>query len=284
MIHSPPTRIIAGVDHEYYPVALNLLKTMKLASAEVCLLHVVESLMPDGSFPELGPEHPLTKLHVQRDQEGWKELERATSILQNCYPLRQKLFRGQPAQRLIEMAKEFEADLIAVASAQKGKWGSLFFGSVTKALSAEAEQSILVAKHECQNVEALNVVFATDHSPYADRCLEPLLKWGVQGIAHATILTAASPNDSVEQRHDISRRSADYCTKFEAVGIRADFLIRDGDAQVVIPQTMQDLNADLLIVGARGHGFWERLWLGSVAHHQIVATPHNVLVIRAKGA
>jgi nucleotide-binding universal stress UspA family protein len=48
-----------------------------------------------------------------------------------------------------------------------------------------------------------------------------------------------------------------------------------------IKQTMQEFNAQLLIVGAHGHGFFERMMLGSIALHQVVAEPHSVLVLRA---
>ena len=44
---------------------------------------------------------------------------------------------------------------------------------------------------------------------------------------------------------------------------------------------MAEEQADLLILGSHGHGALERLALGSVSFHQVVATPHNVLVVRA---
>ena len=40
-------------------------------------------------------------------------------------------------------------------------------------------------------------------------------------------------------------------------------------------------NADLLVLGAQGHGFLERLTTGSVSLDQAVARPYSVIVMRA---
>jgi hypothetical protein len=37
----------------------------------------------------------------------------------------------------------------------------------------------------------------------------------------------------------------------------------------------------LLILGAQGYGFWERLMVGSISFHQAIAEPHPVLILRA---
>lgn len=37
---------------------------------------------------------------------------------------------------------------------------------------------------------------------------------------------------------------------------------------------------ELLILGAQGHGFWERLTVGSVSFHQAIAESHSVLMLR----
>lgn len=56
-----------------------------------------------------------------------------------------------------------------------------------------------------------------------------------------------------------------------------------GHPNEVIGTVMQNRKADLLILGARWHGCWDRFLLGSVSHFQVVATPHNVLASERKG-
>ncbi|RYG31629.1 universal stress protein, partial [bacterium] len=44
--------------------------------------------------------------------------------------------------------------------------------------------------------------------------------------------------------------------------------------------TMSETGSDLLILGARGHGLIERLLIGSLALHVVVAEPYSVMVLR----
>lgn len=289
-------RIVAGID-SHYAHALHILERLRFPSAEVRLLHVVESLLPDKTFPELGPDHPLTSLMAERQRLGREELEAARAILAPTgYRVATEIVQGDPARCLIEHSTQWHADLIAAGSSQKGHWGSLFFGSVTKALTAAAEQSILIAKSPPRSDRGLKVILATDHSPYADACVGKLITWDIGGIRHITVLTSlehripapspeTEPSDILTRtlastRDELQMKSDRICQEFRSRGIECATLLEDAHPQSAIARAMRDSNADLLILGARGHGFWDRLRLGSVSHFQVVATPHNVLVMR----
>jgi nucleotide-binding universal stress UspA family protein len=289
-------RIVAGID-SHYVHALHFLERLRFPSAEVRLLHVVESLLPDKTFPDLGPDHPLTALMAEKQRLGREELEAAKAILAPTgYSVATEIMRGDPARCIIEYSTQCHADLIAVGSSQKGQWGSLFFGSVTKALTAAAEQSILIAKSAPRSDQGLKVVLATDHSAYADACVRKLLTWDIGGIRHITVLTSlehripepspeTDPSDTLTRtlartRDEAQTKSDRLCQEFRSRGIECATLLEHDHPQNAIARAMQDSNADLLILGARGHGFWDRLRLGSVSHFQVVATPHNVLVLR----
>lgn len=291
-------RIVAGIDDQYYANALAFLERLRFASADVRLIHVLESLLPDKSFPDLGPNHPLSILMAEMEQRGDAELAKAGAMLQNTgYRLGTELRKGDPARCLIEFASRLSADIIAVGSAQKGHWASLFFGSVTKALTAGAEQSILIAKSLPRSEFGLTAVLATDHSPYCNACIERFLGWQATGVRRITVLTSlvygitpalaepAHPLEPIQSimpnvQEDIRTRNADLCLRLRGEGIECDSVLVDDYPQEAIAHTMKDTDADLLIMGARGHGFWDRLRLGSVSHFQVVATPHNALVIR----
>lgn len=132
-------RIVAGID-DHHENALSFIDRLRFASADVRLLYVIESLMPDKSFPNLGPNHPLSVLMAEIEQQSEAKLAAAAATLAPTgYPLQTELRKGDSARCLIEFASSWAADIIAVGSAQKGQWGSLFFGSVTKALTAGAE-------------------------------------------------------------------------------------------------------------------------------------------------
>lgn len=291
-------RIVAGIDHQYYANALAFIERLRFASADVRLIHVIESVLPDKSFPDLKATHPLSILMAEKEQQGDAELAKAGAMLERTgYRLGTELRRGDPARCLIEHASGVAADIIAVGSAQKGHWASLFFGSVTKALTAGAEQSLLIAKSPPRSEFGLTAVLATDHSPYCNACIERFLGWQATGVRRITVLTSlvygitpalAEPPHPLEPiqsivpnvEDDIRTRSADLCLRLRGEGIECDSVLVEDHPQEAISQTMKDAEADLLILGARGHGFWDRFRLGSVSHFQVVATPHNALVIR----
>ena len=279
-------RIVAGIDFENYPLALAFLERLRFADAEVRLMHVIESLLPDKSFPDLKPEHPISILMAEHERQGDTELVKAGKLLQaSGYRQGTELQRGDPARALVEYARDSSAEVIAVGSAQKGAWGSLFFGSVTKALTASAEQSLLVAKSHPRSKDGLTAVLAVDHSDYCNACIDRFIEWKTQGVQRITVVTAMqdASNPDLQLAHinaDFEAKNAEICNRLAAVGIECDHRLVQGHPNLAIEEAMQETKADLLILGARGHGFWDQSRLGSVSHYQVVATPHNVLVVR----
>lgn len=279
-------RIVAGIDFEHYPLALAFLERLRFSAAEVRLMHVIESLFPDKSFPDLGLNHPLSVVMAEKERQGDAELVKAGKLLHTSgYLLGTELHRGDPARSLVEYAKDSLADIIAVGSGRKGAWASLFFGSVTKALTAGAEQSILVAKSQPRSSDGLSAVLAVDHSNYCNACIDRFIEWRPQGVHRVTIVTAKQADFDLDQQWansaiDLEAQNANICNRLSELGIECDQRIVPGHPNEAIETVMKDTEADLLVMGARGHGFWDRLRLGSVSHFQVVATPHNILVVR----
>ncbi len=288
------TKIVAGIDFSHYPFALAYLDRLGFAEADVRLVHVVESLMLDKSFPDLGPTHPITVIMAEHLRQGELELDKAEALLKTSrYQVGRETHQGDPARVLIERASDVHADIIAVGSARKGAWASLFFGSVTKALTSSAEQSILVAKSAPRSKDGLTAVLAVDHSAYGNACIDRFISWNARGVQRVSIVTGTlSTSLGVEQQvdgldrldsaieADIEARNAAICKRLQELGMDCDHRVVHGHANEAIESTMNETAADLLIMGARGHGYWDRLRLGSVSHHQVVASPHNVLVVR----
>jgi nucleotide-binding universal stress UspA family protein len=44
---------------------------------------------------------------------------------------------------------------------------------------------------------------------------------------------------------------------------------------------MQETHSELLVLGSQGHGFMERIALGSTSLEQAIKQPYSVLVVRA---
>jgi nucleotide-binding universal stress UspA family protein len=289
-------RITAGIDFEHYQKALSIVQRLKPANGAIDLIHVVESLLPDESFPNLASTHPVAMIMAERNRQGHAELDKAESLLEGSgLQINKLMTQGDPPREILDQANSSGADLIAVGSGKKGTWSSLFFGSVTKALAVQATQSILVAKNSVTHSNGLHLVFAVDDSEYCGECLDLFLTWELKGIRRVTLVRSAPPliipgeipvSDFVEINQDIEARAKDHlegvADRMRSAGYEVDTILTQRHINLAIDDAMKTLGGDLLVLGARGHGLLDRITLGSISHYHVVGTPYNVLVVRVK--
>lgn len=55
-----------------------------------------------------------------------------------------------------------------------------------------------------------------------------------------------------------------------------------GNAAQTIVESAEEWNADLIIVGSHGYGFWQRALLGSISNSVVHHAPCSVLIVRQK--
>jgi nucleotide-binding universal stress UspA family protein len=75
--------------------------------------------------------------------------------------------------------------------------------------------------------------------------------------------------------HALSSLSAD-----ETAGVEIDRVVREGRPASVLVEEAKD--ADLLVVGSRGHGGFAELLLGSVSHECAQRAPCPIVIIRRR--
>lgn len=288
-------KAIIGVDLSGSIAAAQLFVRMGFQLTELTLAHVIESVFPDGSFPPFGPNHAITQMMYMREEEGKVAIERAKEALGNGANI--EIRRGDPARELMALANEGQADLLAIYSEAKGTYGNLFFGSVAKSLVQAADQSLLIAKGEISPEGPVDVVFATDHSDYANRALELLLAWAPKGIRKLRVLTANETTSAVAAllvndlphlkdsapiwiREKLEEQNQKVVERFRQIGIDAEGIVLDAHPNDAMRTVMLDTKSDVLVVGAQGHGFLARLRMGSKSFHQVVSSPYSVMVLR----
>jgi nucleotide-binding universal stress UspA family protein len=188
----------------------------------------------------------------------------------------------------MDHADQAHADLIAVGSTNKGRYGCFFFGSVGRAISIGSKHSILIAKGSVACSGKVNAVIATDHSKYADDAIGHLIRMKPQGLGNVRIVTAlnhamlkgASGLDKDALKTYMETKSAEIADSLREAGIPALYEVVEGDVSPVLDRQMRLSNAELLIMGAQGHGFMDRMFIGSSSLHQVVGTPHSILILR----
>ena len=297
-------KAIVGIDPEQrYESALALLGRLQFTDLHLDLTHVFRPLSAtvtaEISCPEPGGYVPPDVL----EQMEQSNKTRATEVLEQalCKARRMDphptgtLMLGFPAPQLMSHADESHSDLVCVTAHRHSALECFVLGSVCRALVIGAHQSILIAKGRPEPLGDLKVVVATDHSPYSSRCVEKFLRFAPAGLGEVTVLSVVEPENFIpmspeaakvmveeEQKHwdEIVAKTNELRVRFEGIGSVAHSKVIMDDPAAQIAQTMRDTGADLLVMGAQGHGFLERITVGSVSLHQVVSESFPVLIIR----
>lgn len=291
-------KILVGVDgaQTYRPV-LSLLARMRFESSELTLAHAAPA---PGGLAIFGYPEDASGLEPGRTavQPGGEILEQAADAAARAgLQAETVLLSGRAAPALMEFATREGADLIAIHSVRKSALGSLFLGSVARGLAIGGEQSILISKGEVARSGPLKAVFATDHSPYAKAAMERLIALRPRGIAQLHLMSAATMNDyepdaahydAVKEEgltqewleHELERKNEAAAKELAEAGFQVTTTVDPGRPVEAIRRAMSSHSADLLIMGAQGHGFIHRLFIGSTSLQQVVAEPYSVLLLR----
>ena len=292
-------RILVGVDSEgLFKASLDLLCRLKFSNAHYTLAHAVDPVVPLAAFGyAMEPGVDLNYSQVVA-QAGEEVLEAALNdACARDLQANSVLLYGKPASTLIEYGEDEKFDLVVVQSERKGAFGSLFFGSTSRGLAIGSKQSLLVSKGNVAPIGNLSVVFATDHSEFANQALDRFIGMKPEGVKKVHVVSAAWIDDyeSFMMRYDLEKlggsvdiwleqqladRNAGVVERLTAAGFDADARVVTGKPSEAIDQTMHHTGSDLLIMGAQGHGFFRRLLIGSVSLHQVVSEPYPVMVIR----
>lgn len=311
-------KILVGVDDEtddgkttsagvWTPV-IHLLRRLQFPAASYDAVHVMApyGAAADGLERLLVPEADLRRVYQEERDAAEQLIEEAAHQLQQSGAQAQSaVIEGRTAAALLDRADAQGADLIAVnALRTPSPLAALLTGSVARSLVVGAHQSVLLARADGAEYRIpedvpVRAVLATDHSPYVNRCISLLGRFAPAGIEHLAVLSAYSQEGLRSLGPLVGRVAIDPAEAIrEELSARNDTVIEvlsrhltettfsshvvAGSVHEAIDDTLAETKADLLILGAKGHGFVERTLLGSVSFRQAVtAGRHSVLILRA---
>lgn len=291
-------KILLGIDvGGQYRNALNLTARLKFPQPVITLAHSVDVRFPYAApaFPEEGAfAAEYVRIASEQAEECLKQAQEWAC--QAGVPSTSVRLTGDPAGAMVDYADQANIDLVAVHSQRKGRLGSFFMGSTSRGLAIASHKSVLVTKGEVAESGLVTVVFATDHSLYAEKAFAQFLAFRPEGVGAVHVVNAThisaiedelAPNflphepKRVQWIEDSARKATDETVqRFRDSGYTASGEVIDLPVHEAIRETMERTGADLLVLGAQGHGFMHRLFLGSTALHQTVAEPYSVLLLR----
>lgn len=208
---------------------------------------------------------------------------------------------GHPVAKITEIATEIAADLILMGSRGLGAWKRFLLGSVSEGVLHHASCPVLIVRGEnapCGSVGFRQILFASDGSESAAHAgqvavemahafdasldvlniVETFRPGSVVTDADYLFMTTTDPATVAQHALDHVRDSLD--TALAAVRVPCTFHQEQGGAGDSILRFAEEHISDLIVVGSRGLGGFERMLLGSVS--QEVARHANcpALIVR----
>lgn len=194
---------------------------------------------------------------------------------------------GDPAHEILTSAQEHAADLIVIGARGLSAISRVLLGSVSDWICRHAPQSLLVVRpHTHENAAEVHgsvpkrVLFAVDGSPASRQALERMAAWNWPQGTIARVVFAFQeirlfqPEQAFidAERQHATEVLAQAKTVLSRSFSEIETLVLDADqiADTIVSDA-ERWKADLLVIGNRGLGRWERFFLGStslgILHH-----------------
>ena len=111
--------------------------------------------------------------------------------------------------------------------------------------------------------------------------IEPFALNEVETLIESTEELANLSNAAARQADTVGKRLVNELReKFSGTKIEVSSEVLGGPAARTIVEKAEEWNADLIVVGSHGYGFWKRAWLGSVSDRVARYAPCSVLIVR----
>ena len=204
------------------------------------------------------------------------------------------VLQGTPGRVLCDAAAS--ADLLVIGSRGLGSVKGVLLGSVSAHCANAAPCPVVIVPEDAPDEVGAEggadgegtglVLVGVDGSASSDAAVKWADQWAPEGsvlllmhVWNVPITTDASAlTFDVEAMDDAAKRlldaAADLVTDHEVETLRVR-----GDARMELQRRSED--ADLVVIGARGHSMFERFLMGSVASHTVHHLSKPTVVVRA---
>lgn len=193
--------------------------------------------------------------------------------------------RGDPAQVILDEA--VTADVVVVGAGSKSWLDRLLLGSVSSAVLHAADASVCVVHAPPTERDRARILAGVDGSPGAGRALElltelvdpdrceievlaiaqlPLPAYG-SGIGTGYAAATFTPEVEATIRELAEDHAREAASQLRDAGFEVSASAVVGSPALSLLERAQAWDADLVVVGSRGMGVVERLFIGSVGSH-----------------
>ncbi len=292
----PIENILAAVDfsessNSALKVAVGLAKRF---SVELQVVHAFEAPLP--LFSSYGLSIPPGFISEARDVVA-RRLEKSSQRAAAAgVKVKFHLGTGPAADAIVDLARELGTDLIVMGTRGHTGLAHLVLGSVAEHTVRDAPCSVLTVKGggivAMKTIE--KIVVAVDFSEHADQALDAAVEFAKQfggslHLVHALdfripLMTPSEvviPTAFIEEARNAAASKLDVLVqKVATEGVTATSHLSEVPAASAIVELAEKLEADLIVMGTRGHTGLKHVLLGSVAERTLRHAPCSVLTVK----
>jgi nucleotide-binding universal stress UspA family protein len=222
-----------------------------------------------------------------RDQLAQQAKRTGLASLPGFGPSQLKVAMGPTYSEIVELARQFQADLIVLGAAEAGALRRMILGSTADGVIRHAPCPVFVVRPESTFPPA-RVEIPVDLSPISANALRQgvdfLTRLGA-GLEGTEVLFVLNPLELAGSLHfspeQVERFTLDELRNFLKVNDVSPRLarVRTGYPWEQILAAAEERRADLVILGTHGRRGFQRLMLGSVATGVMHHATCNLLVV-----
>ncbi len=194
------------------------------------------------------------------------------------------LQHAEPAEAIIGQARQWGADLIVMATRERGPVGRAIFGSVTAGVLEDAPAPVLLVQpgDAPPFAESQRVLLPLDGSPLAEAALPVARTFAQMFDAPIVLVTALPRGTSADEAsgHPLHAHLRELAGPLEEAGIAVEVEVRGGEASEVICAVAEERGATLIAMATRAHTGLQRVILGSTADAVLRATELPLILVR----
>ncbi len=237
-------------------------------------------------------------------------LTRFSAQLKQTFPdadVSHEILYGNSKEKILDCASKWSADLIVAGSHGKTGLTRFMLGSVSQTVLLYGECSTLIVKRRQSEPQISDikkspqkVLIPLDLSDHSRNALDWVISLSWDNECQFKILTVVPPlaekfsdgftllqaeSLSAERVHmeKEAKNWLDQCKtqlvqKYGAERVSTELL--EGDAADMILGMAKNWSSSLIIMGTHGHGWFKRLWLGSVSQEIVLQAPCSVEVVK----
>ncbi|MCZ6746754.1 MAG: universal stress protein [Acidobacteria bacterium] len=271
--------------------------------AQVDLIHVLDMRAFSPAEAALAPR--IQAANRRRVEEQMTTLAQEEGIDREHVCISE----GIPHSSIVRQAEEIGADLLVMGTHGISGFERLLLGSVTEKVLHKIHTPLLaVSQNVPDTVVAAEaegrlgtILVATDLGTDTMDTVEYAFALGTRYGARIVMLHVVPPPmaffgpmeapwpGAVDMDGLAERLEKDGLKRMEALvpaelgeGCPVEFLVRHGNPSAVILDTASAHHADLVVVGAHGHGSSDLGWVGSTCHRVLRAAKCPVLAVRPR--